>query len=206
MRHVLALAAALAFAACGQPPPIPPAPPAPEAPAVSELPTPPDLPTARMRTPVEGWEVVSASYPGIGVTLPEFSGARLTGEAVTRETLRGRWTIIGFDAFDTKTDVEVTHVSALNSAIDQDPDLDFVQVYRMPDGVTAQRVSKWPSISDDGSIITALGVTQTPAYLLVGPDLTVEAWRGALSENPSDGIKPAIMGVAEIRKQAAATQ
>lgn len=201
MRHVLAASAVLALAACGQPPAETPAPPTAEA-ATPE----PELPAARTRTPVAGWEVASASYPGIGATLPEFSGVRLTGEAITRETLRGRWTIIGFDGFDTTSDAEKTHVSALNSAVDQDPDLDFLQVYRMPEGVTAQRVSKWPSISDDGSTFAALGVTQTPAYLLVGPDLTVEAWRGALSENPTDGIKPVIMGVHEIRKQVAAPQ
>ncbi len=204
MRHALAATAFIALAACGQPPAEPTAPPVAQTLAAEEAPAAP-VP-ARTRTPVEGWEVASAPYPGIGATLPEFSGARLTGEAITRETLRGRWNIIGFDAPDTKTDAEVTHISALNSAVDQDPDLDFVQVYRMPEGVTAQRISKWPSISDDGSIFAALGVTQTPAYLLVGPDLTVEAWRGALSVNPTDGIKPVIMGVHEIRKQAAAPQ
>jgi hypothetical protein len=201
MRHVLAASAVFVLAACGQPPAETPASPAVEA-ATPE----PAPPAARTLALVEGWEVASLSYPGIGSSLPEFSGARLTGEAVTRETLRGRWTILGFDGFDTTSDAEKTHVSALNSAVDQDPDLDFLQVYRMPEGVTAQRVSKWPSISDDGSIFTALGVTQTPAYLLVGPDLTVEAWRGALSENPTDGIKPVIMGVHEIRKQVAAPQ
>jgi hypothetical protein len=197
--RLITLAAVLSLAACGQPPAETPVPPP------AEVATPePELPAARTLAPVEGWEVASASYPGIGSSLPEFSGARLTGEAVTRETLRGRWTILGFDGFETASDAEKTHVSALNSAVDQDPDLDFLQVYRTPADVTAPRVSKWPSISDDGSITTALGVTQAPAYLLIGPDLTVEAWRGPLSENPSDGIKPIIQGVHEIRKQISA--
>lgn len=200
MRHALTAAILLALAACGQPPAEPPAPPAVEPPATS------NLPAARTPAPVEGWETTNPAYPGIGSSLAEFSGTRLTGETVTRETLRGRWTILGFDAFDTTSDAEDTHISALNSAVDQDPDLDFVQVYRMPEGVTAPRVSPWPSISDDGSIAAALGLTQTPAYLLIGPDLTVEAWRGALSANPSDGIKPVIFGVAEIRRQVAAPQ
>lgn len=206
MRHALAATALLALAACGQPPADSPATPAVVAPAATELPTPPATPAARLRTPVEGWEVAPASYPGIGATLPEFSGTRLTGEDITRETLRGRWTIIGFDAFDTTSDAEKTHVSALSSAVDQDPDLDFLQVYRMPADATAARVSKWPSISDNGSITTALGVTHTPAYLLIGPDLSIEAYRGALSASPSDGIKPVIFGVHEIKKQAAALQ
>jgi len=200
MRHVLIASVLIALAACGQPPAEPPPTPVAEAPAAQEL------PAAPARAPVEGWETASPVYSGIGSSLPEFSGARLTGETVTRETLRGRWTILGFDAFDTTSDAEKTHVSALNSAADQDPDLDFVQIYRLPASVTAPRVSQWPSISDDGSITAALGVTQTPAYLLIGPDLTVEAWRGALSMNPTDGIKPVIWGIAEIRKQVSAPQ
>ena len=45
-----------------------------------------------------------------------------------------------------------------------------------------------------------------PAYILVGPDLTIEGYRGALSATPDDGIKSVIRGVAEIRKQVAAPE
>ena len=47
----------------------------------------------------------------------------------------------------------------------------------------------------------AIGVLAT--YLLVGPDLTIEAWRGPLAETPDNGIKDVIRGVAKIRKQIA---
>jgi hypothetical protein len=64
----------------------------------------------------------------------------------------------------------------------------------------------WPHVTDDGTIARALSISTTPAYLLIGPDLTIEAYRGALTATPDDGIKSVIRGVAEIRKQVAAPE
>jgi hypothetical protein len=46
-------------------------------------------------------------------------------------------------------------------------------------------------------------VTSAPVYLLIGPDLTIEGYRGQLASTPDDGIKSVIKGYAEIRKQIA---
>lgn len=199
MRALLTASAVLALSACGQPP----------ADSVTPQPAPPAASATSPATPraaVEGWETDVAAYPLIGATTPDFSGVRANGDALTRDSLRGRWTILGFGAFDTSTPDETTFIMALNSAVDQDPDLDFLQVFRLPPDVTAPRVSPWPSVSDDGKIIEAFSVATTPAYLLIGPDLTIEGYRGALSVSPDDGIKPVIRGVADIRKQISAPQ
>ena len=52
----------------------------------------------------------------------------------------------------------------------------------------------------------ALAAPALPAYLLIGPDLTIEGYRGALTATPDNGIKSVIQGVSEVRKQIAAPQ
>jgi hypothetical protein len=64
----------------------------------------------------------------------------------------------------------------------------------------------WPTIADEGTLAPELRIETMPSYLLIGPDLTIEGYRGALSETPDNGIKSVIQGVAEIRKQVAAPQ
>ncbi len=199
MRGLLTASVLLALTACGEPQTVL------AVQTASGAPAPPTASAATEATlAVDGWETSVAAYAGIGSTAPEFSALHPNGDMFTREALRGRWTIVGFDAFDTSMEEERTFLAALNSAVDQDPDLTFLQVFRMPPGVTAPRVTKWPSVADDGKAATAFGVAATPAYLLIGPDLTIEAYRGALSATPEDGIKPVIWGVSEIRKQVAA--
>lgn len=156
--------------------------------------------------PVEGWETGSPAYAGIGATTPDFSARRADGEMISQDSLRGRWTILGFDSEATVTTDETKYLTALNSAVNQDPDLDFLQIYRLSETATRAPVMHWPAIIDVGPVSDAFGIGETPAYLLVGPDLTVEAWRGALSATPDDGIKPVIRGVADIRKQVAAPE
>jgi hypothetical protein len=136
---------------------------------------------------VEGWETSREGYAKLGSTASQFSTPPQGGGlAITREILRNRWTILGFVGPDASAD-EMRFVGALKSAVDQDPDLDFVAV-------------------DDAAVTTAFAIDSTPTYLLIGPDLTIEAYRGALSATPEDGIKPVIRGVAEIKRQIAAPQ
>lgn len=154
---------------------------------------------------VEGWETSGTAYARIGATLPAFTLKQADGTELTAANLRERWTILAFwSAADDKG--EKTYVQALNSAVDQDPDLDLLGVFRTSaEGASAPPVN-WPNVADDVALASALRIEATPAYLLVGPDLTIEGYRGAITTTPDDGIKSVIRGVAEIRKQVAAPQ
>ncbi len=148
------------------------------------------------------------------MTVADFRLSKLGGGTGTREDLRGNWTIIGFwNATVAGIEEEIPFIRAINSAVDQDPDLDFLSVY-VKQGADAD-VGKWfannggnpwPTLIDKGGAANLFKIDTTPVYLLVGPDLTIEAWRGPLHETPGDGIKPAIRGVADIKKQTAAPQ
>lgn len=133
---------------------------------------------------VEGWETDTSAYALIGATLPAFAAKHADGRDFAADVLRGRWSILGVTGTEPLSKDETIYVAAASSAADQDPDLDFLIV----------------SVTDAG----ALNLPASPAYLLVGPDLTIEAYRGALSSTPQDGIKPVFRGVAEIRKQVSA--
>ncbi len=200
MRGLIAASGFFAIAACGQPPTGA----APQAQGAAAASVESGATPIEAKLAVPGWETDAAAYVGMGTTAPAFTGAYADGTAFSHESLRGRWTILGFDAFDTSSEDEKTFIAALNSAADQDPDLDFLQVFEMPTDVTAPRVTKWPSIADKGEAAEAFGLASTPAYLLIGPDLTIEGYRGALSSTPEDGVKPVFRGVHEIRKQIAA--
>ncbi len=199
---VLAASLSLALSACGQANEA--APPASTVPAAEQSAA--MAPAARARASVEGWETDLTSFALIGSTLPAFSLKQSDGTELTQENLRGRWTIIGFAApTDDSLKAETDYVAALNSAADQDPDLDFLAV-REPTSALPAAAPTWPTLNDDAGFTDTLGIDAPPAYLLVGPDLTIEGYRGALSATPDDGIKSAIRGVAEIRKQVAAPQ
>ena len=175
--RMIAFAALLMITACDQPPAGDPltAPPVAEGGAETT-----QTPVAM----VEGWETNTSAYALIGGTLPAFTAKYADGRDFTSDTLRGRWTILGVTGTEPLSKDEATHVAAASSAADQDPNLDFVLV-------TANDT-------------TALNLPAAPAYLLVGPDLTIEAYRGALASTPQDGVKPVFRGVAEIRKQVSA--
>ncbi len=186
-----------ALAACGQPLATKTA----EPQAARREPAPPEL-AATPGAPIEGWETDPLVFSRIGSTLPAFKSEQPNGPELTQANLRARWTILGFAAPDAASAQENAFVAALSSAADQDPDLDFLQV----NGSPANAASAWPTVRDNGAIATSAGIDRTPAYLLIGPDLTIEGYRGALSETPDDGIKSVIRGVAEIRKQIAAPE
>jgi hypothetical protein len=175
--------------------------------AVDAVPSPDQQTVATPAGPAaaEGWRTDAATYPLAGGKLPAFAAKPDNGPDISNESLRGRWTIIGFQSPGDAAD-EGRYISALNSAVDQDPDLDFLLVYRIEKGSLLEIPPYFPAIRDDQwKIAKALQVGATPAYLLVGPDLTIHAYRGALSSDP-DGIKAVIRGVAGIRKNVARPQ
>lgn len=203
--RIVTVLAALAFAGCQ--PQAPDQTAAPAQPASVETPVEPAAPVKRAE--VEGWQTDPSSYAMLGGTAPNFSLDRVGGGKVTQEDLRNRWTILGFwNATIAGIEEEKTYIQALNSAADQDPDLDFLTVYLPLDAAPtdvakwfANNGGAWPTLTGTDDTASLFAIQKTPAYLLIGPDLTIEAYRGALTTTPDDGIKSVIRGVAEIRKQ-----
>ncbi len=188
--------------------PAPAAPPPPPAPSLSPA-------------PVEGWISDARTYALIGKPVPDFSATLPDGGTLTGEMLRGRWTILGFwGLWSADSLADVRYMTALASAVGQDPDLDFIGIHTPPVPVSsgpafgvydslvqglADQGGVWTTAIDaDGSTAAAFQTAEPPIYLLIGPDLTIEAWRGDLNDTPEDGIKSVIFGVAEIRKQISA--
>lgn len=198
MRFMLFAASIAALAACGQVP----ADNVEAAPATEAIAA---VAPAGPSKGIDGWEIDMTAYGKIGSAIPAFAGKLANGTEVTAEGLRGRWTIVGVWADGAVPPEEANFAAALNSAVDQDPDLDLLMIHRKVEGA-AVPAHPWPTLMDEGPIITSLALPASPAYLLVGPDLTIEGYRGALSASPDDGIKSVIRGVAEVRKQVAAPQ
>jgi peroxiredoxin len=203
--RLLVLALLLAIAGCEKTAPSP-TPPAGIKDEASVRPPPP-TPAA---SPVAGWSMEGGGFLLLGRQAPAFSGKLLSGDEANLEKLRGRWTILAFRNLVVEDKTEDAFVSALNSAADQDPDLDFVEVFVPSDASrgaqdASRRIDKRiPALPDvDRKVASAFGVNDLPIYLLIGPDLTIEAARGRLAATPDNGIKDVIRGVAEIRKQIA---
>lgn len=198
MRFMLFAASISALAACGQAP----------ADNVEATPATEAIAAVAPAGPskgIDGWEIDMTAYGKIGSAIPAFAGKLANGTEVTAEGLRGHWTIIGVWPAEGVPAEEPAFTAALNSAVDQDPDLDLLMIHHKVEGADAP-THPWPTLMDDGPINASLALPATPAYLLVGPDLTIEGYRGALSASPDDGIKSVIRGVAEVRKQVAAPQ
>lgn len=194
----LAIALLMSLGACGQPP---------EQEAAS-LVSPVEQPATPRPSParsVDAWQTDITAYPLNGATLPAFTAKQDNGVELTQDNLRNRWTILGFQQATDDTR-EAVYITALNTAVDQDPDLDFLSVVGGPAAASGHSPAPWPHIDDPGGLTAALQIAKTPAYLLVGPDLTIEGYREALAETPDDGIKSTIRGVAQIRKQVAAPE
>lgn len=185
----------------------------------SAVPVPPAAEIATP-SPVEGWQDSSAEDPSL--LADDFSVAGPDDGAVTAGDLRERWTILAFWGLWSEDSIaDVRYMQALRSAAGQDPDLDFIAIHTPPlrpaeaqpseapygaylslqQGLTDQG-APFPTAEDiDGSAARALNITTAPTYILVGPDLAIEARRGAIRPNDSDGIKSMIRGVHEIRRQ-----
>jgi len=169
-------------------------------------------PAAAAVSGIEGWETGRAAYPLLGATLPGFKAKRLGGGEMTEGDLREHWTILGlWNGSSEAAKGEMRYIGALNSAANQDPNLDFQSVYLADGGdFDVQKwgagASAWPTVIGDAALADTFGIASVPAYLLIGPDLTVEAYRGALAKTPDDGVKSVIRGVAEIKKQIAAPE
>ena len=197
MRTIIFAASIASLAACS--------------PAAVETVQPPSQPSAATVAPakvagIDGWEIDMTAYSKIGTALPAYSVKQADGTDATPEKLRGHWTILGIWPDAGATPDETRFATALSSAADQDPELNVLIVQPKHDGAAPAAPSQWPVLIDDGTVAKAIAAPGLPAYLLIGPDLTIEGYRGALTATPDDGIKSVIQGVSEIRKQIAAPQ
>ncbi len=197
-KSLFSVSMSLVIVACGQPP-------SSVAPVTTVPPTEQAAASTAPRATVEGWETDLVAHARIGSTLPAFALKQADGPELTQDNLRQRWTILAFIGDADTPKGERDYIAALNSAADQDPDLDFLAVLPAASGQPLAP-TPWPAVYDDHGVAADLRIETTPAYLLVGPDLTIEGYRGALSATPDDGIKSVIRGVAEIRKQVAAPE
>lgn len=214
----IALAALAVLAACQ---------PQERADATNEAPQ-PTGPVSRFAEPtppvfVEGWRTDQPAYPLLNGRVPAFTLPLNGGGEVNSESFRNRWTVLCFfGLWSDDSLADARYIKALSTAIDQDPDLDFLAIHIPPalgkgdvalgafrslDDWFKSQGGGWPTAMDQtGEVSDRFQITGAPIYLLVGPDLTIEGWRTSLASTPEDGIKSVIRGVAAIRKQIAAPQ
>jgi hypothetical protein len=153
---------------------------------------------------VEGWDGSGTSK--MGKELPEFELDKIGGGKVEAQELRGHWTVLAlWSASDAASLADVPYIRSIVSAAEQDPDLDFLSIHiktdALADPVRAFDGNRWPTLMADDKAMQSFGVSTLPVYLLVGPDLVIEASRGALAKTPENGIKGMFRGIAEVKKQ-----
>lgn len=160
------------------------------------------------------------NYALLGEKLPEFTAPTSDGGTFNSADI-DQWTVIdiwGVWCGDCVKDGP--YVAALQSAIAQDPDLDFVSIhtpasarrtspeelykkYGSLEGYFAEAGYTIPSVvmDNDASIREALKISWTPSYLLVSPDGVVRAFRTDFSVVEDQPIKSFIKDIAEVRKE-----
>lgn len=218
---VLALTLVAALTSCGEPA---------RDPVQIELETSAaDAPAAATSLPdqsaIDGWGYIDASGPAL--LPPSFTVTKTDGVTITAEDLQGDWTIIAFWGLWSEDSItETRYLQALDTAVRQDPDLNLLTVHTPPlNPRTLESAEKpygaylsltqgledqgWPLTTTEdagGRAAQALSIPSVPHYLLLGPDLAIEARRGPISLDDTDGIKPMIRGVAEIKAQIVSAQ
>jgi hypothetical protein len=209
MRSVPLILTALLFAACSEQTSAPPV-------ATSETATPaaaaalgeaaPTAPPSEAVSaePMEGWDNKATNL--LGRPVPAFEFDKPGGGKMEASELRGHWTVLAlWSASSPDSVADEDYIRAVDSAANQDPDLDFMSVHVKTDAAAdPQKIFKgkpWPTVMADDKAMQTFGVATLPAYLLIGPDLTIEASRGALSKTPEAGIKDMFRGISEVRKQ-----
>ena len=163
-------------------------------------------------------ETRPADYALIGQKLPAFTAPIADGGTFDSAALE-RWTVIavwGVWCGDSRTDGPYT--AALERAVAQDPDLDFISIH-VPAAPGSENRDKpfgeygsleayfksagytLPVVLDtDGSVREALKINWTPSYLLVSPDGIVRSFQTDLSVDKDQPVKTYIKNVAETRK------
>lgn len=156
------------------------------------------------------------SYELLGQRIPAFSAELVGGGSVTEAVFRGKWTIVdvwGIWCGDCRRDAPL--VRSLNQLAVADPDIEFLSLHTPPSRARAKEAygqfgtieayfaaegGGYPTIIDtDASLREALKIVWTPTYLLVGPDLTVQAFRTDLSVGDEAGLSDVIEQARAVR-------
>ncbi|MFC7291159.1 DUF1131 family protein [Hirschia litorea] len=162
------------------------------------------------------------SHALLGKQIPDFSAKLSSGGQITQADLKGRWTIINFwGLFCHDSLNDAAYANALKTALEQDPDVGYLSFHTAPQDYKTSTnktkiFGKWGSVDaffkdkgyseypvaldPDATIREAFKIIWTPTYLIVGPDLTIEAFRTDLSIDNPNGIKDVVRQIHEIRK------
>ncbi len=158
------------------------------------------------------------SYALLGEKLPDFSATMADGKVFESAALN-RWTVIDvWGAWCSDCVADGPYVAALERAIAQDPDLDFISIHVPASKARAtpeEMFGKYgsldayfeaagyvlPTVLDtDGSLRETLNINWTPTYLLVSPDGVVRGFRTDLSVAGSEPVKDFLRDVARVKK------
>lgn len=158
------------------------------------------------------------TYEHLGQTLPAFSGPLVDGGTFSSSDLSGKWTVIevwGLWCHDSMNDSP--YAAALSTALAQDPALDFMSIhtpqsadhidkaYKSYGSVSAYFADKgysYPTVVDaNASIRDILKIRWTPTYILVAPDLSVQAFRTGLADAKGEPVKDFVRQMSDIRGQ-----
>ncbi|KCZ52403.1 TlpA family protein disulfide reductase [Hyphomonas pacifica] len=157
-------------------------------------------------------------YDLLGQPLPPLSGQMADGSTFDPDML-DTWTVIdvwGIWCGDCLADAP--YVAALVTAIEQDPDLDFLSIHTPANANRAtveEMFGKYGSVAnyfadkgysyptlidDDASIREALKISWTPSYLLVDPDGIIRGFRSDLSVAGGEPVKDFLKDVAKLKE------
>lgn len=158
-------------------------------------------------------------YAFLGKTLPHFTSTMLDGSAFDSDDLT-QWTVIdvwGLWCSDCQADAP--YAAALSTAINQDPDLDFLSIhvpasaaratpeemykkYGSIDAYFAEKGYSYPVVIDsDASLRDTLKINWTPSYLLVSPDGVVKGYRSEFSAAKGEPVKDFLKDVARVKAE-----
>lgn len=163
------------------------------------------------------------THENLGTMIAPFAGKTASGDDYSSDALLGNWTVIevwGLWCHDSMNDAP--YAAALSTALNQDPDVDFMSVhtphtkdeadkaYADYGSVAAYFEEKGYSfltvVDEDASIRTALNIRWTPSYLLIAPDGTLQAFRTGLADAEGDPVKDFVRAISEIRGEWATAQ
>ncbi len=157
-----------------------------------------------------GYALLGEPLPSLALTLSDGRGFN-PGEP-------GRWTVIDvWGAWCGDCIADGPYVTALDRAIAQDPDLDFVSIHVPASAARATPEDMFgrfgsleayfetagyelPTVIDtDGRLREALRISWTPSYLLVSPNGVVRGFRTDLSAASGEPVKDFLQDVARVK-------
>lgn len=155
------------------------------------------------------------TYEYLGQRLPAFSGPLADGGTFSSIALEGKWTVIevwGLWCHDSMTDAP--YAAALSTALAQDPDVDFITIHTPQNAQNIRTYGKHGSVAaffdekgyryrtlidTDASVRDTLKIRWTPSYLVIAPDMTVQAFRTGLADADGEPVKDFVREIANVR-------